>query len=297
MPTDTSQSLRATAPTTVTWGIQRGTERVQFQLDLDPSDFTEKMILDHHTARSFYEPDVSTLMLTVLRAGDVVFDVGANCGYFSALAGALVGPSGHVVAVEAAPSCVKRLKANVERNRFAHVSIVEKVATEAVGEATFHLNRDNSGGHALWNPGDWPDNAQSRAHPMSLAVEATTLDAEWKTRGLALPKLIKIDTEGAEELVLKGARELVADCKVPFVIAELHEFGLEKLGSSQRRMRAVMEDLGYSTFTLYYSGAMPKLVPKASDIRSPFFINILFSTPEHIAEYWPVATADPRSPT
>jgi len=104
------------------------------------ADFTEKAILDNYNARSFYESDVSMLMINVLRSGDVVFDVGANCGYFSVLAASLVGPSGHVVAMEPAPSCLARLKANLQRNAFANVSVVEKVVTEHAGEEIFHLN-------------------------------------------------------------------------------------------------------------------------------------------------------------
>ncbi len=277
------------------WGIRRGAEELKFELELDPSDFTEKAILDHFNARSFYEPDVSTLMIQVLRAGDVVFDVGANCGYFSAFAGTLVGPNGRVVALEAAPRCLERLRVNLVRNGFRHVDVVAKAAGNRIGEAVFHLNRDNSGGNALWDPGLWPDNEKSRAQPEALRVPATTLDAEWKERGLAVPKLLKIDTEGAEQMVLEGARELLT-ARVPFIVAELHEFGLEKLGASQASLRALMEGFGYSAFTLYFSGAMPKFIPAGSEIRCPFFINLLFSTPEAIAEYWPVAAVDPRSP-
>src|SRR4051812_16417079 len=162
-------------------------------MELDPGDFTEKAILDNYAARSFYEPDVSTLMTQVLRAGDVVFDVGANCGYFSVLAAALVGPKGRVVSMEAAPYCLNRLAANLARNRFQQVDVVAKAASNRAGEAIFHINRDNSGGNALWDPGLWPDNEKSRARPESIRVPATTLDAEWKARALAVPKLIKID--------------------------------------------------------------------------------------------------------
>lgn len=296
MPTGPIAAAGTRGSVIATWGLQRGNERIGFKLDLDPADFTEKMILKSYSARSLYEPDVSTLMLTVLKPGDVVFDVGANCGYFSTLAGALVGASGHVVALEPAPNCVIRLKANLARNEFNHVSVVEKAATDFEGETTFHLNQDNSGGNALWNPGEWPGNELSRANPTTVEIKATTLDAEWKALGHKVPKLIKIDTEGAEELVLRGARELATDCKVPFVVAELHTFGLQKLGSTQASLRATMEDLGYSTFLLYPTGAMPKFVPRQSQIQSKIIINILFSTPDRIAEFWPIIKVDQVRP-
>jgi FkbM family methyltransferase len=279
--------------TLATWGLRRGDEQIAFKLDLDPADFTERLILKSYAARNLYEPGLAMLMLTVLKRGDVVFDVGANCGYFSILAGAIVGSRGHVVAIEPAPTCVARLKANLALNGFDHISVVEKVATDFEGEIMFHLNRDNSGGNALWNPGDWPSNKLSHANPNPVMMKTITLDAEWKARGFPVPKLIKVDTEGAEELVLRGARQLMADCKVPFIVAELHSFGLNKLGSSQMSLRATMAAFGYSTFLLYSSGAMPKLVPPQTEIRSKLMVDVLFSTLDRIAEYWPIEEADP----
>lgn len=278
------------------WQFQRDGEMVRFQMELDPADFTQKLILDNYDARVFYEADVSGLMIKVLRKGDVVFDVGANCGYYACLASALVGAGGHVVAIEPAPDCVARLKANIALSGTRNVVVVEKVATNHAGQSTFHINRDNSGGHALWDPGEWPDNQKSRASPLTISTPATTLDAEWKNSGLPIPKLIKIDTEGAEQFVLEGARELLGECKVAFVVAELHEFGLQKLGCTQAGFRRLMEGFGYSTFGLFYSGAMPKFVPPGTQIQTPFVINILFATANTIAEYWPVVGLDPRSP-
>jgi hypothetical protein len=108
--------------------------------------------------------------------------------------------------------------------------------------------------------------------------------------------LIKIDTEGAEQRVLEGAHHLLAGQKVPFIIAELHEFGLAKLGCSQDSLRSLMEGLGYSTFGLSYNGALPKLIPPGTRIKYPVLINLLFSTVEKIGEYWPDAAIDPRDP-
>jgi FkbM family methyltransferase len=261
---------------------------------LDPGDMTEKLILDFYNSKVFYEPEVSSLMVNVLRPGDAVVDVGANCGFFTALAATLVGPRGRVLAVEPATTCVARIRANLERNKLSNVDIVDRVAAAHAGDTTLYINSDNSGGHALWDVGEWPGNAKSRAHPMPVSVAATTIDAELKLRAAPLPKLIKIDTEGAEQRVLEGAKGILAERKVPFVVVELHEFALVKLGSSQQSLRGLMEAFGYSTFALYYSNALPKLIPPGVQMRSSVIINILFSTPEKVAEYWPVAMIDPR---
>jgi FkbM family methyltransferase len=279
---------------TVAWQFSRAMETYRFEIELDASDLTEKLILSHYDAGQFYEPDISRLMLQVLRKGDAVFDVGANCGYFTLLAATLVGPSGKVIAIEPAPACIERLEANIRRNALSNVVVLDRVAAANEGDVKFFFNSDNSGGHALWNPGDWPTNEKSRANPLAVNKLATTLDAESKRLGLPVPKLVKIDTEGAEQAVLEGAKNLLERTKVPFIAAELHEFGMAKLGFSQESLRRHMESFGYSTFGLSFSGALPRLVPAHTRIHSPFLINVLFSTPQAVGEYWPVANLDPR---
>jgi len=129
----------------------------------------------------------------------------------------------------------------------------------------------------------------------SISMQATTIDAEIERLGSGIPRLIKIDTEGAEHRVLAGARTLLTDRKVPFIIAELHEFGLEKMNSSQQALRQFMEGFGYSTFGLYFDGALPKLIPAGSHLVAPHIINILFSTPEELGKRWPTVPFDPAA--
>jgi FkbM family methyltransferase len=295
-PTIVNPSLASGASRTAQWQIQCRRETFKFRLELDAGDPTEKAMLDCSDARVLYEAEVAGLMINVLRLGDIVVDVGANCGFFTILAARLVGSSGHVVAVEPSPASLARLRTNLALNGLTNVAVVDGVATEHSGEAQFYLCSDNSGGSALWNVGDYPGNPKSRENPIPISVPATTVDDELRQRGVGAPKLIKIDAEGAEQRVLQGATSHLANRRIPFVVAELNEFALAKLGSSQQSLRGLMEGLGYSTFGLYYSNSIPKFIPPGSQIRSPFVVNLLFSTPEKITEYWPVAVIDPRSP-
>ena len=295
LPTNTANPQTAGASQIATWEFKRGWEQFRFQMELDPGDPTEKAILDFYNARVFYEPEVAGLMTSVLKAGDVVIDVGANCGFFTVLAATLTGPRGHVMAFEPAATCVTRMRGNLDRNRLTNVNIIDRVAAAQSGETKFYLNSDNSGGNALWDPGEWPGNAKSCANPMPVSVAATTIDAEYQQHTLPIPKLIKIDTEGAEQRVLEGAVNFLANCKVPFIVVELHEFALVKLGCTQQSLRGLMEGMGYSTFALYYSNSLPKFIPPGVQIRSSVIINILFSTPKNVAEFWPIATIDPQT--
>jgi FkbM family methyltransferase len=266
----------------------------RFVLDLDESHPHDALILRFVRAQRPYEPEVYRLLRTVLREGDTVLDVGAHIGFFTSMAGRLVGAGGRVVAFEPDAASQGRLRHHVRLNELANVTLIEQPASDRPGEVDFFVHTAGSGGNALWDPAIFPTNVGSPVRTQVQRVVATTLDAEVKRLGLATPKLIKIDTEGAEQKVLKGALGLLAGCTVPFVVCELHEFGLRQLGSSQESLRGFMQSLGYSTFTLFGSGGIPKLIPPATLIRSKFIVNVLFSTVDSVARCWPVEFVEAR---
>jgi FkbM family methyltransferase len=265
--------------------------------DLDPERPNEEIVLGFLKGGRLYEPDVAAVFLRAIRTGDTVLDVGANIGIFSVLAARLTGADGCVVGFEPAPANRERLAANLALNGIANVIMVEQPASDRMGTVTFHLNSDNAGGHSLWNPARHPDHQKSREEPRSIVMTTTTIDAEMARLRLAPPRLIKIDTEGAEHRVLAGAVKLLMEFKVPYVVAELHEFGLSQMGSSQAELRAFMANLGYDTFLLYADGSLPKFVPRDTRIASGFFLNLLFSTPNEVAALWTLETHDPRTTT
>ncbi len=276
-----------------TINAQHQDRRCPMILDLDPQLPNEATILGFLQGGMFYEPDVSEAMLRIIGEGDVVLDVGANVGFFTVLMGCLTGPNGRILGFEPGENNLARLKNNIRLNDLANVILVEQPATAAIEEVSFYVNSDNSGGNAIWDPGEFPPNVRSHANPRMIRMQSTTIDAEIDRLGLRTPRLIKIDTEGAEHSVLQGARGQLTGRKVPYVIAELHEFGLEKLGSSQRDLRRFMQGFGYDTFVLYFDGALPKLIPPETRLTSRYFLNLLFSTPEDVARLWKIENFDP----
>lgn len=259
---------------------------LRIAIDLDPARANENTIIKFLERGRHYEPDVSLAMCRIVEEGDVVIDVGANAGFFTSLLAVLVGPSGRVVSFEPGENNIPRLKGNIALNKLTNVSLIEQPASEAPGDITFFINSDDSGGNALWDVGTYPGNVKSAAAPQSVTLRATTIAAEMARLGLQAPKLIKIDVEGAELQVLRGAESLLVDRKTPFVIAEYHPFGLAKMGENPEALRAFMEGLGYSTFAMYYDGAMPKFIPPGTELRLPSIINLLFSTPTDVGRIW-----------
>lgn len=266
--------------------------RGSMKLDLDSNRRNENAVLDCLKSGRHCEPDVAGVFVNVLREGDVVIDVGAHIGYFTVLASVLVGPKGHVIAFEPSAGQVERLRANLGHNDSKNVTIVEKVVTNQIGDVEFFVNAEDWG--ELWSE-PWPGSPKELPPPMRRVLPGTTLDAELEKLGLPGPKLIKIDVEGAEQRVLEGARGLITRHQPPFIIAELHDFGLEKLGASQASLRGFIEGLGYSTFGLYYAGTLPRFVPAATRIQGKVILNLLFSKPEWIGEYWQTVAIDPNA--
>lgn len=265
---------------------------IHYNLDLDL--FSIKIMYSSLSHGRLYEPEVCHVLFKTLKKGDTYLDVGAHIGYFAVIAAKLVGAEGRVVAFEPEAANLKRLAEHVRVNALDNVAVVDKVVCESQGPRTFFINRDNDGGHSLWDVGRHSFNVKSAAAPQPLTLEATTLDATVATLGLAAVKVVKIDTEGGEHKILEGAKGAIERLAIPFIICELNEFGLAQLGSSQPGLRAYMKERGYDTFVMDKEGAPPKLVPEGVTVvsRSNSVANVLFTTPASIAEFWRIEAVD-----
>ncbi len=163
-----------------------------------------------------YEEPVQAALAAALRPGDVVLDVGANVGFLTVLAARLVGPSGQVVAFEPVPANARQVRRNAALNRQAQVRVVEAAVGERDGTATLVLAR-HAGGAALAGADLPPDACGERV------VDVVTLDGWLAGHAARLPgpvRLLKVDVEGAEPAVLRGAAGLLAGAR-PLVLLEV----------------------------------------------------------------------------
>lgn len=249
------------------------------RMRLDTDRFSERLIREGVTGAG-YEPDTTRLILRALQPGDSFIDVGAHAGYFSLIAAVAVGDEGFVASVEANPDNASRLEENARENGFANVALHRAAAGEAAGMATFFVNSDNDGGHALWDVGRHPWNQQSRIDAEKITVEVKTLDA---IAGDRTPRVIKIDTEGAEYHVLKGAPELLAR-HPEFIICEANRFGLKQMGSSEAELRELMAGHGYECFYINDRAPWFVLLEPGKFVQADGIFNLLFSTKQAITE-------------
>lgn len=234
-------------------------------VELDTAFATQASMCRTLRRGSFWEADVSRFLRAVLRPGDGFVDVGAHVGWFAVLAATLMGADGRVQAVEADPANFARLRRNLALNGLDRVRATCAVAAEQAGRRRFWFNADNEGGNALWDPGLLDNNPLSRAGPRAEELEAVTLDALLADFGPV--RVLKIDVEGAEPLVLSGASRLLREAPPDHVICELHDFGLRAVGWDQHRLRGLMADHGYACRVFRPDGTGPVPVPDAAEVR------------------------------
>lgn len=145
-----------------------------------------------------------------LNSGDVVIDVGANVGAYTMKAASLVGKTGTVVAVEPYPATANRILKNISLNRFNNIRIRVACASDKDGHATFYLKHGKPNSFTL-TPFEGCE---------TYDVSSIKLDTLAALEGLEKLALIKIDAEGAENLVLAGAASIINRFK-PVIIAEV----------------------------------------------------------------------------
>ncbi len=155
-----------------------------------------------------YELDKQKLFVSRVRPGQVVMDIGANVGFYTLLSSQLVGEKGRVVAFEPLPRNIAFLREHLRINRVQNATLIEAAVSERSGEATFQeggsgaMGRISSGG--------------------GVRVKLVSVD-ELVERGEApRPDVMKIDVEGAEAMVLRGAARTIAGGARPLIFLATH---------------------------------------------------------------------------
>ena len=158
----------------------------------------------------------------------MVVDVGANIGFYTILMAHKVGPSGRVYAFEPDPMNLGLLKMNLLLNNLQNVQVCEAAVSQSEGTAHLYLSPDNFGDHRLH-----PDQQESRE---KLEIKTVSLD-EFLTREeqLANVRLLKLDTQGCEPLVLAGAQSVLEQSQ-PTLFLEYWPHGYREAGLSGEAM-------------------------------------------------------------
>lgn len=201
----------------ITGGLLRGR-----QLYIDP--YVEAW---NGMARGFHEPFIfESLGDGGVYESKIVWDIGAFMGYHALAFAALVGEAGRVLTFEPNPFNVERIEMNLGRNPdlASRVLVVPQALSDRDGEETFIFSRsietgESSGSHM--SSALAPEQASVYAAFEQATVKTARADTLLRDGRLPPPDLIKLDVEGAEFMVLKGAIEMLTSVR-PTILVEVH---------------------------------------------------------------------------
>jgi FkbM family methyltransferase len=178
--------------------------------------------------------------LAAVGDGDFVIDVGSNAGQYTVLFAALAGSAGHVVAFEPAAGARELLRENLALNAFLDRVRIEPVAVSNVGGVHRFYERGADAMASLERSGFGGDSSADDIRETT--VETMCLDDYLGERELPIPNLVKIDTEGAEVKVLRGATTMLAGRTR--VVCELHPYAWDEFGSSFGELLEIVRAAG-----------------------------------------------------
>ena len=166
-----------------------------------------------------YEHDKRLQFQKAIKPENVVYDVGANAGFYSLLASVIVGQKGHVYAFEPLPTNVKNLRRHLELNRVSNCAVIEAAVGSMDGEALLDPSADRHTAHLSPNG--------------SIHVRTVSLDTLVSSNEILPPNFIKIDIEGAEYECLNGSQKTIRAYRPVIFLAthgnEIHDACLRLL--------------------------------------------------------------------
>ena len=198
-----------------------------------------------------YEHEKQKALQSQLKSGDIMYDIGANAGFYSLLASVCVGERGHVYAFEPAPCNLEALKKHLAMNQVQNCTVVEVAVSGFDGSAAFDLSGDRSTGHL--------------AESGSVRVRTLTLDRFIQDSGARPPSLMKIDIEGAEFECLRGASGVIQKFRPMIFLAthsrELHTLCCETLNRWNYRLMSLDSRPVDATEELLALPSAPRMSP------------------------------------
>lgn len=212
--------------------------------------------------------EYSPIFLKLIKKVNTFYDIGSNIGYYSLL-GAKVNPNLSVEAFEPSPGVLMYLQKNIKDNLFESRIICNSIAlAESKGKLSFN---------EIYNP-KYPNTPNlSGEHNLGtkflssnkISVDSETLDNFYQEWNGSNVDLIKIDTEGTENIILENASHLIENCK-PIIICET------LFNQIEHKLEEIMLSHGYEFFN-HKGNYLVKVTTikreKDDGIRNCFFVH------------------------
>jgi FkbM family methyltransferase len=188
--------------------------------------------------------------MNFLKPGMIFWDIGAHLGEYALLASRSVGDAGRVEAFEPQPGIFELLTHNTGTNKLRNVALHQSAVTDCTGVATLTLHPDPSKSYVK------PQDA-SQGGFTTIAVPTISLDEFYRSTG-EIPQLVKVDVEGAERFVLRGASCLLElpPSVAPVWLVEYDPQNCATFGYHPDELVRTLSAHGYRTFWIDDAGRL-----------------------------------------
>ncbi len=220
-----------------------------------------------------YETPLTNWLVPKLRQDSVCIDVGANFGYFTCVFSRFAH-QGKVIGVEPDPTVFAVLRDNVQINGFsAQASVINAAASDSIGELTLYRRSTRSGNTSIINVSDEFTSSMGERSAEPIVARALTVDQICLDLGGRLD-FLKIDVEGAEPLVFRGARDAIRNNKQLNVVFEWSPGQIQGAGFDLREFLSNLSELGLSAFSIEESG-QESILTYDDLLRSPYMAGVV----------------------
>jgi FkbM family methyltransferase len=178
-----------------------------------------------------------------LRAGDTVIDGGANVGFVTAVAASNVGPTGEVHSFEPLLECYERLQVLASLNPQHHFFLNNAALGDEEGILPMFCPEGDARNSTLVAGKDHPDARQVPVKRLDTYIAANVRSPE-KIR------VIKLDVQGFEYLVLRGLEKFFATGLRPIIACDMKPWEMKNIGHTLQEFEQYMKSVGYRAFDI-----------------------------------------------
>lgn len=231
---------------------------ITYQLDLTES-------IDLCILTDSYEPESMRIIPKLIKDGMTVMDIGANVGVYALRLAKLVGEKGRVFAFEPTSYVFPRLIRNIELNNFNNI-ISEKIAlSDTYAQNQLACIRSS------FKVGD-----SCSGNPASELISFVTLDDYVRARGIERVDFIKLDVDGYEYKVIRGALEVINKFS-PLILLELCPKTLESVGDNIIELVNTLANLRYKFYSVKGLSKFSSADAVIESIPESLWINVFLS--------------------
>ena len=205
----------------------------------------------------YTEPDTQALFRNLIEPKSCIVDIGANIGYYSLMAAA-ISPDSEIFAFEPLPKNVTAFKENISLNNYSNIHVEEVALSDedGIGALTLmHTDTESGWAHLL---AKLPDDSGKY-----LKVKRFKLDTICKTLKIPSVDILKIDVEGHDFQVIKGAGQTLGAPGKRHCIIEFNDYDFQNHGIISQGIDEFLKEKGYKLFSIKKNG-------KITPIDKPF---------------------------